>query len=197
MFIEKIPEESKKAYIQKIVDRYNANSLGGPKDENHNDYLSLVKATEWSGDIIKQRGLDQKIEALKERNVYFAIYQNFVKNGWSASSREFAVIAAFGDASVKTFKTCVGNQNYLANNLENTFEFLHKHREQVFAENPLATDDTYIKEFMLPNLQALDEKQGTHLVADYKAALTEKFQKKQHFIIQKLQERQADLGLGK
>ena len=195
MFIEKIPAESKKAYIQKLVDRYNTDARGLPK--NDHSVLSLVKGTEWSGDILKQRGLDQRIAELEQRNVYFRIYQNYDRDGWKCTSHEYAVIAAFGDASVKTYKTSVGSQCYLANNIENTLEFLYKNREHVFAENPLATNDTYIKEFMLPNLQAIDEQQGTHLVEDYKNALAEKFVKKQQFIMENLQKRQMNLGLEK
>lgn len=187
MFIEKISEDAKQAYIQKIVDRYNGNP--------NSNTLSLVKGTEWTAQFNKQRGYDEKIADLKDRNVHFGIYQNFTQDVWGRHSHEFAVITAFGDASVKTFKTAVGNDAYLSSNVANTLDFINQHQEQILAENPLATDQNYIKEFMLPNLAAIDEAQGTHLVADYKTALAEKFEKKKRLVIQNLEKRKADLGL--
>lgn len=188
MFIEKISEANKKAYIQKLVDRYNLN-----KDAKDADFLRMFQGNPWSSDILKQRGYDRKLQELNARNVYFGIYQNFDSHGWNRTSHEYAVIAAFGDASVKTYKVSVGMQDYLATNYENTFEFLRKYEQQIFAENPLAIDNTYIKEFMLPNLKEIDATQGTHLVADYQAAVDERFKKKERLLIKSLKKQRADV----
>ena len=187
MFIEKIPNAVKQAYIQKIVDGYNAAGAD----------LQVMHGTQWSGEILHQAGYDQKVAELNQRNVFFGIYQTMVKEGWNCRSQEFAVVAALSDTAVKTFKINVGTQNYLAANYANTLEFIHKHRDQIFTTNPLATNHTYIKEFMLPNLAAIDQAENTHLVADYKVALSQNFKKKQRLIAENFRRQKADLGLEK
>ena len=203
MFIEKISDEAKLAYIQKLVDKENTTSYGALRSETDDNFLRLAKVDEYYLALLKKSGvdLDKMMAELKQRNIFFKIYQNFSEDMLHRYSHQYAFIAAFGDTTVKTFKANVGMRAYIHDSISNTLEFLDQHQQEILAENSLAINNSYIKEFMLPNLQALDEQQNTHLVADYKAALARKFAKKKHLAIQNvkkhLQEQQEDLGLEK
>ena len=202
MFIERIPEASKKAYLQKIVDQYNNKYLGWSEDE----MLFLLPTNQAQFKKIQELGYDQKIADLNRRNIYFDIYQNSVDDAWHNYSNEFAFIAAFSDTAVKTTKAHVGYRDFVAKlenrealplrlNLANTFQFIDENQQQLTFDEIPEIDNNYIKEFMLPNLRTLDKEQGTHLVEAYKIALGNKFAKKRHLIIQNLQKQQDDLGL--
>ena len=195
MFIEKISDANKKAYIQKIIDQENVDV-----NEQDNLFLRPVTVNEWERKTMSKPAYQRKIADLKKRNIYFEIYENFAEDVFTRYQHQYAYIVAFDDTAVKTFKAEVNNRNYSRGkfHLTNTFDFIDQHQAQIERKNPLATDAAYVKEFMLPNLQKIDAEQGTHLVADYKAAIANQFAKKRHLVLEKLQKQQDDLlGLGK
>ena len=142
MFIECVSDEAQRAYIQKLVDdRYNLN-----KDPKDADFLHpIVPWNEWPGDSSKQETYFYKLLKLNRRNVHFGIYQTFDKNPENRTanptSHEYAIIAAFGDMSVKTYKVNVGQHSHKDTCVEKTFDFIHQHEQQIFAERPLAIDN--------------------------------------------------------
>ena len=205
MFIEKISEFDKQDYIQKLVDRrYNLN-----KDPKDADFLHPIgQWNMWPGDALKQETYFYKLLKLNRRNVHFGIYQTFDKNPENRTanptSHEYAIIAAFGDTAVKTYKVNVGQYSILDTCVEKTFDFLRQHEQEIFAERPLVIDNKYIKEFMLPNLKEVESTWApysfSHLVADYQEAINNQFAKKKHLAIQNIQsiqKQQEDLGLEK
>ena len=191
MFIEKISDEAKLAYIQKIVDKKNVNVVAE----------SLLRHVEPNGREaaeIKQLGYAQQIADLKKRNVYFEIYEKAFQrlNGRDIYQHVFA--ATFGDTAVKTFKGVVNEgRNPLSENIAIVLDYIDNHAGKFKIADPLEIDNAYVKEFMLPNLQAIDKAQNTHLVADYKEAINNQFAKKKHLAIQNIQKQQDDLGLEK
>lgn len=207
MFIEHIPEFDTQEYIQKLVDsRYNLNK--NPKDA---DFLHPVSPWNmWPHDSSKQKTYFYELLKLNRRNVHFKLYQSYDSHPENRTanptSHEYAIIAAFGDTAVKTYKVNVGQYSILDTCVERTFDFIHQHEQEIFAERPLEIDDNYIKQFMLPNLQEHDSAFRTHLVADYQEAINNqraKLAKKKHLAIQgikniqNIEKQQEDLGLEK
>ena len=191
MFIEKISDEAKMAYIQKLVDKENVDVVA-------ESLFRPVKCKDWEAAEIKKRGYDKKIADLQKRNVYFDFYERSIQYPDGLHTYQYAFAATFGDTSVKTFKGAVDEViNPLYENIDIVFRHINNHERKFKITDPLEVNNAYVKEFMLPNLQALDEKQNTHLVADYKEALNNQFAKKKHLAIQNIQKQQDDLGLEK
>lgn len=201
MFIEKIPIENKMAYLQKIVDQFNTNY-----SIRDNEYLRPLDYSDHAIEIMKQNGAQEKIADLIKRNIFCGVYENYMQHGLSLYAYQYAMIVAFGDTSVKTTKAPLGRRpvgksyygvlsddDYVLMDMTKAFDYLDKHQAELEHQNPLVTNAAYIKEFMLPNLRTIDEEQCTHLVADYKVAVANKFEKKKHLILQNLQKQQDDL----
>ena len=201
MFIEKIPLESKVAYLEKVVNQFNANYSA-----SDNEYLRPLDYSDHALEIMKQNGALEKTADLIKRNIFCTVYENFMQHGLSLYAYQFAMVVAFGDTSVKTIKAPLGRRptgkspfgvlsddDYVLMDMAKAFDFIDKHQAELEYQNPLATNAAYVNEFMVPNLRAIDEKQGTHLVADYKVVLANKFAKKKHLVLQNLQKQQDDL----
>ena len=201
MFIEKIPVESKVAYLEKVVEQFNANYSA-----SDNEYLRPLDYSNHAIEIMKQNGALEKTADLVKKNIFCGVYENFMQHGLSLYTYQFAIIVAFGDTSVKTIKAPLGRRpagkspfgvlsddDYVHMDMTKAFDYLDKHQAELEHQSPLATNAAYVNEFMVPNLRAIDKKQGTHLVADYKVALANKFEKKKHLVLQNLQKQQDAL----
>lgn len=201
MFIEKIPVESKVAYLQKVVEQFNANY-----SVRDNEYLRPLDYSDHAIEIMKQNGAQEKIADLIKRNIFCGVYENYMQHGLTLYAYQYAMIVAFGDTSAKTIKAPLGRRtvgksyygvlsddDYVLMDMTKAFAYLDKHQAELESQNPLATNAVYVNQFMVPNLRAIDEKQGTHLAADYKVALANKFAGKKHLVLQNLQKHQDSL----
>ena len=202
MFIEKISIKSKIAYFKKVIDQLNAN-----QNSNDNEFLRPVEYSDRALEIMTEVGAPEKIADLMKKNIFFSVYENYSQHhSGSLYTNQFAMIVAFDDTTVKTIKAPTGrrlagksycdvlsNDDYQLMDVTRAFDFIDKHQAELTKHNPLATNVTYINEFMVPNLRAIDQAQGTHLVADYQAALANKFEKKKHLVLQNLQKQQDAL----
>ena len=192
MFIEKIPFESKIAYLKKVVDdKFNVN-----KDSNDQAYLRPAQVSDHVMDIMNQNGAPEIIDELVKKNIFLGLYENYSELIWGSKYKnQFAVVAAFGDATIKIGKARLGDRRtdrlpvgYLSEdedtllNLISAFEIVDKYQAEL-NHHASVINANYVNDFMLPNLRALDKKQGTHLVADYKAALNSLFAKKKHLAL--------------
>ena len=193
MFIEKIPVESKVAYLKKVVDdKFNIN-----KDSNDQAYLRPAQVSDHVMDILNQNRVPEIINELVKKNIFFGLYENYSELMWGSKYKnQFAVVAAFGDTTIKVGKARLGDRcmgrlpvGYLSEdedtllNIISAFEIVYKYQAEL-NNHASVVNANYVNEFMLPNLRALDKKQGTHLVADYKAALNNLlFAKKKHLAL--------------
>lgn len=201
MFIEKISVKNKSAYFQKLVEQFNTN-----KSRNDNKYLRPVNYSDSTIKIMKENGVLEKTAELFEKNIFCGIYENFSQQGLSLYADQFAMIVTFGDTTVKKIKVpidrrptkrspfgVVSDDDYMLMDITRTFAYIDKNLAKLEHQNPLATNADYVNEFMIPNLCAIDKEQGTHLVADYKTELVNKFAKKRQFVLRNLQKQQDDL----
>ena len=214
MFIEKIPKEAKKRYIQEYVDNLNRKRFGHTEKEF--DEAEKLSTKMGLGGVyipdelyrkmpvekstikdMKANGILKKIDELTKKNIFVKLYYSLGEDIDHCYSYQHAVIAVFGDTSVKVFKVDVGCRSYYDWSMRSALGFIEKNKEKMSITNNLATDQDYIKNFMLPELSKIDEQKGTNLTEKYKNVISQIIEQKRELVNNKFDATRTDLGLGK
>ena len=181
MFIEKISDEAKQAYIRKIVDQNNASVKNG-------EGLLCPVELPWGTAEMKKLGHDHRIAYLGERNIFFGIYETHAPRLAEQDTARYAFVTKFADTQAKTSIYSLNPAVSLYENITDIWQMLNRYELNSDSTNSLEVDNAYVKEFVLPNLRAIDEKRETHFAEDYKVALANKLARKQHLATQKQQD---------
>ena len=204
MFIEKISNNNKFAYLKTLVDRTNSEQGHG-----YNDQLLRTVVYDPQNFIqLKPFGMVNRVKDLNKRNIYLGIYENYFRAGLDTYYDQNALIVAFGDTDMQKFKLKLApkqlhkpgaespllGDKYLCLKLELIFHFIEQNQARLNHKKVSESNARYMHEFILPNLQSIDRVHGTQLYADCTLMMADQIKKKSRLVISDLQ-KQIDSGL--